>query len=272
MKDSLLAYMKEKYVIWKNLGETPFEALTRLGSDLEIPKSVPLTYAGRLDPAAEGLLIILTGEECKKKEEYTKLSKTYLTEILVGVSTDSFDLLGIPEMGLGVIPASEPESMKNKNGSRIKSGMTMQKVQEYLEEHTDTFTQKYPLYSSKTVNGTQMHEHARAGTDVELPEHEVTLHSFEDLSLEDVSSEDVLVRVGEIAGAVTGDFRQKEIVEAWANLELPEKLQLVELTITVGSGFYVRQLAEDLGKILGTGACLYSLVRTQIGDYHQAEY
>jgi tRNA U55 pseudouridine synthase TruB len=45
---------------------------------------------------------------------------------------------------------------------------------------------------------------------------------------------------------------------------LPENLSVLKLTIEVGSGFYVRQLAEDLGRELGTGACLYSLVRTEI--------
>ena len=88
--------IKEKYIIWKNLGETPLEALTRLREEVSIPSDVPMTYAGRLDPAAEGFLIVLTGEECKKKETYSSLTKTYMAEILVDVSTDSYDLLGIP--------------------------------------------------------------------------------------------------------------------------------------------------------------------------------
>ena len=245
--------LKEKYIIWKNLGETPLEALERLASELSIPKEIPLTYAGRLDPAAEGFLIILVGDECNKKEEYTKLTKTYMAEILIGVSTDTYDLLGIPTLGT-----------EGKN--------VLKKVQEYLDEHMGKFMQTYPAYSSKTVDGTQLHAYARSGDDVELPEHEVELLSYEDLSIEEILSEDVLVRVGEVTATVTGDFRQAEIAQAWAEVNLPEKMQLLEITLTVGSGFYIRQLAEDLGKHLGTGACLYSLIRTQIGEYHKADF
>ncbi len=249
--------IKNKYVIWKNLGETPLEALERLALEESIPKEIPLTYAGRLDPAAEGLLIVLAGEECKKKEEYTKLSKTYMAEILVGVSTGSHDLLGIPS----VIPdlIRNPRKIQMDPGS--ESGMTMRKIQEYLDAHIGKFEQKYPHYSSKNID-----------TGKVSPPHEVELISYEDLSLEEVERDDLLVRVGEIVASVTGDFRQAEIAQAWAELETPEKLQLVEVTLTVGSGFYVRQLAEDIGRELGTGACLYSLVRTEIGEYKTAEY
>jgi tRNA pseudouridine55 synthase len=245
--------LKNKYIIWKNLGETPLEALTRLATELDIPKEVPLTYAGRLDPAAEGLLIILTGEECKKKEEYTSLPKTYMVEILIDISTDSFDLLGIPNFD------GEAKSI-------------LKNAKEYLDEHIGMQMQKYPPYSSKTVDGKQLHTHAREGTSIEIPEHEVNLVSYDDLSVEEILSEDVLVRVGEITSAVTGDFRQGEIVEAWANIKLPEKLALLEVTLNVGSGFYIRQLAEDLGRHLGTGACLYSLIRTQVGEYSKADF
>ncbi len=249
--------IKEKYIVWKNLGETPLESLTSLANDLDIPKSVPLTYAGRLDPAAEGLLIVLSGEACKKKDAYTSLPKTYMAEILVGVSTDSHDLLGVPS----VIPdlIRNPRKIQMDPGS--EAGMTMQKeIQEYLDAHIGKFIQNYPHYSSKNID-----------TGKVSPPHEVELVSYEDLSIEEVETEDVLVRVGEVVASVKGDFRQAEIAEEWGSLELPEKLPLILVTITVGSGFYVRQLAEDLGTALGTGACLYSLVRTQIGDYTKAE-
>jgi tRNA pseudouridine55 synthase len=237
--------MKPVYTIYKFLGETPLEALERLRKEEGIPAHVSMTYAGRLDPAAEGLLIILTGEECKKKEEYTVSDKTYMAEILIGVSTDSYDLLGMPKYG--------------------GEGINILKIaQGYLDASIGAQMQKYPPYSSKTVDGEQLHTHARAGTDVELPVHEVMLHEYTDLSIETIEKEDVLMRVGELTSSVTGDFRQKEIVEAWAELALPEKLPLLSVTLKVGSGFYIRQLAEDLGKILGVGACLYSLVRTSI--------
>ena len=257
--------LKDKYIIWKNLGETPLEALTRLSDELDIPKDVPLTYAGRLDPAAEGFLIILVGEECKKKENYTKLPKTYLAEILVGVSTDSFDLLGIPKTsGVGTVflPAKPRSSVLSLEQSSAAKTMPtpLAIARDYLDSILGKHMQEYPKYSSPKIAGSK------------LTEHEVELISYEDLSSEDVLSEDVLVRVGEITASVTGDFRQAEIAQSWAEMNLPEKMQLITVTLNVGSGFYVRQFADDLGKTIGSGACLYSLIRTGIGEHKSADF
>lgn len=239
--------IKPVYYIQKKLGETPLEALTRLRKDENIPEDIPMTYAGRLDPAAEGLLIILTGEECKNKEKYSALSKTYQAEILFGVATDTYDLLGLSR----VIPAYEPESRFvsefNEPGFRIKSGMT-----QYLESHLGKQLQKYPPYSSKSLD-----------TGVLPPPHEVELISYTDIKMGERSREEIIERVEKITSLVTGDFRQEEIKNGWQNL--PEgKYQTVSVELEVSSGFYIRQFAEDLGKALGVGACLYSLVRIEI--------
>ncbi len=241
--------VKPLYCIWKNLGETPLEALETLREREEIAPDVPMTYAGRLDPAAEGLLIVLTGEECKNKDQYSGLPKTYMAEILLGVSTDSFDLLGLP------------------TAISHESAPALLKIQEYIDTRLGTQAQQYPPYSSKTVEGKQLHAYTREGSEVSLPTHEVTLYEYAEIGIEPVESEDVLTRVGEVASLVTGDFRQNEIVAGWAEIGLPEKLSLLTVTLSVGSGFYVRQFAEDLGKALGTQACLYSLIRTKIGDH-----
>ncbi len=248
-----MASLKPLYVVWKNLGETPLEALETLRENEEIAPDVPMTYAGRLDPAAEGLLIILTGEECKNKEQYSGLPKTYMAEILLGVATDSYDLLGLP------VSISEDQAP------------SLVKIEQYIDTLVGTHSQTYPPYSSKTVDGKQLHAHTREGGEVELPVHEVTLYGYSEVGIEPVESEDVLTRVGEIVSGVTGDFRQGEIVAGWAEAGLPEKLAILTITLEVGSGFYVRQFAEDLGKALGGGACLYSLIRTKVGDFTAVE-
>ncbi len=83
-------------VIWKKIGQTPLEALEMERERRSISRDVPMTYAGRLDPLAEGALIILTGDACRSKEHYLSLDKTYTIEVLLGVSTDSGDVLGMP--------------------------------------------------------------------------------------------------------------------------------------------------------------------------------
>jgi tRNA pseudouridine55 synthase len=41
----------------------------------------------------------------------------------------------------------------------------------------------------------------------------------------------------------------------------------VTFTSEVGSGTYIRSLAEDLGKALGTGAYMSDLRRTKVGQF-----
>ena len=83
----------------KREGETPLQALMRVRKVYPELKDLPLTYAGRLDPMATGLLLVLIGEECKRKDEYLALSKTYEFEVLFGASSDTGDILGIVNAG-----------------------------------------------------------------------------------------------------------------------------------------------------------------------------
>ena len=57
-------------VIYKKVGETPLEALDRLRKIKPEYREETLSYAGRLDPVAEGVMLVLVGEECKNKEKY----------------------------------------------------------------------------------------------------------------------------------------------------------------------------------------------------------
>ena len=86
--------MKKLLVLNKREGETPLEALENWRLKHKKYKDVKMTYAGRLDPMASGLLVILAGEETKNKEKYLGLDKEYEFEVLFGFSTDTYDILG----------------------------------------------------------------------------------------------------------------------------------------------------------------------------------
>ena len=88
--------------IYKKIGETPLQALEKHRKQKKIPSNAKLTYAGRLDPMASGVLLILQGATQKQRERYMGLGKTYEVKILFGFSTDSYDLLGLPRAS-GVI-------------------------------------------------------------------------------------------------------------------------------------------------------------------------
>ena len=75
-------------LFYKNLGETPLEAIERFRLINPLYKNVPMTYAGRLDPAATGLLVLLGGDLCTEKDLYTSLPEPYEGSMLFGFNTD----------------------------------------------------------------------------------------------------------------------------------------------------------------------------------------
>jgi len=105
--------------VYKKYGETPLECLKKLKNR---PLKVPMTYAGRLDPAAEGLIITLFGDQCHKKDEYTSLPKEYTLQILFGFSTDTYDLLGLVKEQ--IIPRQDLGRGINVSGEEILKILT----------------------------------------------------------------------------------------------------------------------------------------------------
>jgi tRNA pseudouridine55 synthase len=101
-------------------------------------------------------------------------------------------------------------------------------VENALVQLTGQITQTPSMYSAIKINGKEAYKRARAGETVVMPSRQVTIH------------ENVLI-----------------------NYEYPT----MSLSSKVSSGTYMRTLAQDLGKLLGTGAYLSGLMRTEVGDY-----
>ncbi len=129
-----LSQEKDLHLVYKNLGETPLERAERFRNDHPEFLNSKITYAGRLDPMAEGLLVLLTNDAVNTKENFLSLSKTYEVEVLWGVGTDTQDVLGL----------ISKTSMKYPE---------VEKVRGYISESVGKFEQKYPAYSSKPING-----------------------------------------------------------------------------------------------------------------------
>ncbi len=238
----------------KDLGETPLECLNRFKAENPEYADLTATYAGRLDPAAEGEMLFLFGDKVHEKDAYLKHDKTYVATFALGVSTDTGDLLGLPtDSGVPkqIVATLDEEKIKEKIGN-------------LLEEIKKISNQTYPAYSSKPVDGKPLFVHAREGNDVERPNHNVKIHSCDFVEMKTISSIDLLVRVGLVCSLVTGDFRQPEIIGSWSKVVLPEAVPLITLSLTVSSGTYIRGLCEQVSKILEAPAVLYSLERTNI--------
>ncbi|PCI19193.1 hypothetical protein COB64_04090 [Candidatus Wolfebacteria bacterium] len=250
--------MKKLINIYKKGGETPLEAIHRFRSVHTEYEGIPITYAGRLDPMAEGVLILLTGDEAKKKDEYLKLDKEYRFEVLFGFSTDTFDVLG-------------------KNTSIVNTIVNTSEVVESdikkaLTSFIGTHAQAYPPYSSKPVEGKPLFVWAREGKldEIEIPTHIIEVYSIELKQYKKINKTVLEKNIKEKISLVHGDFRQSEILESWEKSLLQsanEELVIATIMIRASSGTYVRTIANEIGKKLGVPSLTYSIVRTKVGEH-----
>ena len=247
-------FMKEILVLHKNVGETPLECMDRFRAENpEYDSSVKMTYAGRLDPIASGVLIALAGEKLFLKDEFLTLPKTYHCSAMLGVATDTYDILGI-----GTVFE--------------KREFNEQEVLPVLETFMGTWKQAYPPYSSKTVDGKQLHELARAGElgGIEVPKKRVTVEEIFNITLSSITRSEIVSDITSVIKKVHGDFRQEEITTVWkafAEENPNERITILNFSIAVSGGTYIRGIVDDLGKKLGSGACIWRLHRSQVGKY-----
>lgn len=242
------------HLLYKKLGETPNQCLMRFKMHNKDFSGVPLTYAGRLDPLAEGLLLVLSGDEIQEKNTYLDLKKGYVFEMLWGLSTDTNDVLG----------------MVTKSESSIPTTIEVKKS---LENYVLKFEQKYPAYSSKPVNGLPLLEWARSGKlhEIEIPSHEVEIFNVEHISRRHILGVDLLNEVKSKIKLVVGDFRQKEILNKWIEVlvnDLEKEFTIDQVLVTVSSGFYVRQFISDFADSFDAKAIAFHIKRNHIGDFH----
>ncbi len=247
---------KDLHLLYKNLGETPHEAILRYKKDHPEHKDLTMTYAGRLDPMAEGVLLVLSGDLVFEKDKYLDLPKTYEFEILWGFETDTLDMLGL-------VSENSFESTNFPEESQIT---------EYLNKAKGKFQQIYPVYSSRPVNGKSLFQWAREGriSEIDIPKHEVELYEAEYLSRRTISKQDLLKDIEYKIGLVQGDFRQKEILQKWQEVLEESKLDefvIDKVKVVVSSGFYVRQFVHNIAENFGSKAVTFHIKRTKIGDY-----
>jgi tRNA pseudouridine55 synthase len=268
-------------VVYKKRGQTPLECINELKKANEHLLHLPLTYAGRLDPLAEGVLVILIGDECLKKDEYLKLPKEYETTILFGFETDTYDLMGLVtkvkelevqhHVASDVVPLirnKEDEKLEHKN---LYDDLVL-RFKKLLPQFTGRIKQSYPPYSSRTVNGKPLYQWSREGKlrEITIPSHDVFVESIDIIDEGFISGEDFLSKIKNDISLVGGDFRQKEIVDLWKNIlkdKKEEQYKTITLRVSCGSGVYVRGIAHELGVALGVPALALNIKRTKVGEY-----
>ncbi|HWT40919.1 MAG TPA: tRNA pseudouridine(55) synthase TruB [Dongiaceae bacterium] len=159
----------------KPAGITSFGVVARIRRRLseQIGKKAKVGHTGTLDPFATGLMIIVTGKECRNAMQYSKLDKVYEATIRLGQTSTTGD----PEGELTAISGDQP---------------TLAEVQTALEQFQGEITQTPPMFSAIKINGRRAYDLARKGETVEIPQRTVTIYSLQIL---DYAYPDIRIRV-----------------------------------------------------------------------------
>jgi len=241
--------------IYKPLGVSPLDAIKSFQEKNPEYGETPITYAGRLDPMAEGVLVLLAGEAVHEKNKYLKLDKEYIAEILFGFETDTYDILGM----------ATSKEVLDKLHQRLPLMLF-----ETLKDFRGEIVLPLPPYCSYKIKGKPLFQWAREGRlgEIKIPKRKMTIHKIEFLDSYKIKSGELEKIIAGKINTVKGDFRQKEILENWQKiLENNGEYSVAKVKVHCSSGTYVRSIVHHLGKKLKTGAVLFSLTRTKVGDF-----
>jgi tRNA pseudouridine(55) synthase len=256
----------QKYVVLdKEVGQTPLQCVELWRAEHQEFLGVPLSYAGRLDPMASGKLLVLIGDECKRQEQYHGLDKRYEFSVLLGVSSDTGDVLGRLQLET-VLPQA----------TRAQFGSAAEKL-------TGPITLPYPHFSSKTVQSKPLHVWTLEGrlSEIEIPTQSSTVYSLKLSNYQtktrgeiytSVSAKiETIPEVTETSKALGNDFRRVDVRADWKKFVETGKptdiFTIATFACVASSGTYMRSLAEEIGKLVGTNALAYHIHRTHIGTY-----
>lgn len=228
--------VKKLLKIYKPVGLTPLQALDQLRLKQPAYAKEKLSYAGRLDPLAEGVMLVAVGEEVHNKAVYTKLDKIYEFELLYGFSTDTHDVMGL------VVDVGEPRPVGSVPVDLL----------------VGPWQQEYPEYSSPKIAGKKTFSK------------KVEIYDADILDFYYISGSELLKMIISRISRVEGDFRQADIINAWQNI-LSQRADIlftiVKGEMKVSSGTYIRAIAHELGRRAGCPALAFSIKRTQVGKY-----
>jgi tRNA pseudouridine55 synthase len=178
-------------------------------------------HAGTLDPIATGVLPICLGQATRVIEYLFDQTKTYRTEIKLGVTTDSFDSTGT--------------ILSEKDTSAI----TLQNIEAVLPRFRGDISQMPPMFSALKHNGQPLYKLAREGIEIERQSRPVHIYRLEIiewhspvLSLEIECSKGTYIRciandIGEALGC--GGIMQGLVRTRVGDFKLEETLTLDQL-------------------------------------------
>ncbi len=186
-------------------------------------------HGGTLDPLASGVLPIALGEATKLAGRMLDSDKVYDFTIQFGVETDTLDAEG-----------------KAVAESKVRPALAQ--LEAVLPRFTGPIEQVPPAYSALKVDGERAYDLARAGEEVVLKSRAVTIYALEVVPSPHERRVGVALEHAAVRSAET-------------------PLQDITLRAHVSKGTYIRSLARDIARALGTVGHVTYLRRIKAGPF-----
>lgn len=130
----------------KPRGKTAFSLVAALRKRLGVKT---IGHAGTLDPFATGVMVMLVGRKyTRMSDSFLCQDKEYITEVRLGLTTDTYDCDGDIQTTSDLIP-------------------TQKAMAEALQRFQGEIEQIPPMFSAKKVGGKKLYELARKGQVIE---------------------------------------------------------------------------------------------------------
>lgn len=133
--------------ILKPTGMTSHDVVSRVRKILNIKK---VGHTGTLDPDASGVLPICIGKATKVCEVILNKDKSYICELTLGISTDTYDASG--------------EILKKVDNFKLSN----EDIEKAFDTQRGEISQLPPIYSALKVNGKRMCDLVRSGRQSEI--------------------------------------------------------------------------------------------------------
>lgn len=151
------------FPVYKTRGWTSFDVVKKVRSLLRLKK---VGHGGTLDPLAEGVLVVMTGDATKQADRISAGLKEYIAEIELGITTDTWD--------------GEGKILQRKD----PTGLSKKLIERTCLTFQGPIKQLPPMYSAVKIGGQRLYKLARRGQTVDRKPRWVTIHEIKIIDID----------------------------------------------------------------------------------------
>ncbi len=147
--------------VYKEKGMTSHDVVNKMRKIMQTKR---VGHVGTLDPLAEGVLVVCVNSATKIAQFLESDIKEYKAKVVLGISTDTFDITG------------------NITDQKCVENIDEELIDSVLNSFLGKQTQIPPIYSAIKVDGKKLYEYARRGLEVDIAERLIEIFSLERIS------------------------------------------------------------------------------------------